>query len=74
MQNPDVRSWHKPDVRLAAPEGPLTGALPTFGAQCPLFGQAQTSAFRDVNAPPNSFTRITRPNRIGRRRKAYSRF
>ncbi len=28
-----VRVWHKPDLRLAASEGPLTGALPTFGAE-----------------------------------------
>ncbi len=26
--------WHEADLRLAAPQGPITGALPTFGAEC----------------------------------------
>ena len=32
MQNPDVRFWHEADVRLAAPEGPLTGAFRTLAS------------------------------------------
>ncbi len=30
---PIVSSWHNPDIRLAAPEGPLTSGLPTLGAE-----------------------------------------
>ncbi len=31
-----VRVWHEADVRPLAGLGLLTGALPTFGVQCPL--------------------------------------
>ncbi len=30
----NVGSWHKADVQPLAVLGPLTGALPTFGAEC----------------------------------------
>ncbi len=32
----NVAFWHKPDLRLAASEGPLTSALPTLAAECRL--------------------------------------
>ncbi len=31
---PIVSSWHEADLRLAAPQGPLTVPLPTFGHEC----------------------------------------
>ena len=31
-----VGSWHIADVQRLPGKGPLTGALPTFGVQCPL--------------------------------------
>ena len=30
----DVASWHEADVQRLPGLGPLTGALPTFGAEC----------------------------------------
>ncbi len=41
MQNPDVGLWHKADVQPLAVLGPLTGALPTFGAECRFIGALQ---------------------------------
>ena len=38
----NVFSWHTTDVRIAAPEGLLTGALPTFGAECLVIAAFQT--------------------------------
>jgi hypothetical protein len=38
----NVSFWHKPDLRLAAPEGPFTGGLPTFGAECLVSGGKPT--------------------------------
>jgi hypothetical protein len=40
---PNVGSWHKADLRFAAYEGPLTGGLPTFGAECLVIAAFQTS-------------------------------
>ncbi len=37
-----VGSWHKADVQPLAVLGPLTGALPTFGAECRFIGAFQT--------------------------------
>ena len=37
-----VRSWHKTNVQPLAVLGPLTGALPTFGAECRFTGAFQT--------------------------------
>jgi hypothetical protein len=30
----EVCSWHNPDLQWLPDSGPLTGALPTFGAEC----------------------------------------
>jgi hypothetical protein len=34
----NVRSWHEADLRRLPDSGPLTGALPTFGAECRFIG------------------------------------
>ena len=38
----NVGYWHEADLRLAAPQGPLTVPLPTFGAECRFIGAFQT--------------------------------
>jgi hypothetical protein len=37
-----VGFWHEADLRLAAPQGPLTVPLPTFGAECRFIAAFQT--------------------------------
>ena len=37
-----VALWHKADLRLAAPEGLLTGGLPTLDAECRVSGGKPT--------------------------------
>jgi hypothetical protein len=37
-----VRSWHEADLRLAAPQGPLTVPLPTSGPECRFIAAFQT--------------------------------
>jgi hypothetical protein len=37
-----VASWHEADVQRLPGSGPLTGALPTFGAECRFIGAFQT--------------------------------
>ncbi len=39
---PKVAFWHIADVRRLRVAGPLTGALPTFGAECRVIGAFQT--------------------------------
>ncbi len=39
---PNVAYWHKGDVQRLPVLGPLTGALPTFGAECRFIGTFQT--------------------------------
>jgi len=39
---PNVRSWHEADLRLAAPQGPLTVPLPTSGPECRFIAAFQT--------------------------------
>jgi hypothetical protein len=39
---PNFRSWHEADLRLAAPEGRFTAALPTLGAECLVSGGKPT--------------------------------
>ena len=34
----NVGFWHIADLRLAAPEGPLTSGLPALGAECLVSG------------------------------------
>ncbi len=38
----NVAFWHIADVRWLPGLGPLTGALPTFGAECRVIGAFQT--------------------------------
>jgi hypothetical protein len=39
---PNVGCWHKADVQRLPGLGPLTGALPTFGAECLFTAAFQT--------------------------------
>ena len=41
----NVGCWHKDDLRLAAPEGPLTSGLPTLAAEG-LFSGGKPTVFR----------------------------
>jgi hypothetical protein len=34
----NVAFWHEADLRRLPDSGPLTGALPTFGAECRFIG------------------------------------
>ncbi len=34
----NVGCWHEADLRRLPDSGPLTGALPTFGAECRFIG------------------------------------
>jgi hypothetical protein len=38
----DVGYWHKTDLRIAAPEGPITSGLPTLDAECLVSGGKPT--------------------------------
>ncbi len=38
----DVGSWHEADVQRLPGSGPLTAALPTFGAECRFTDGVQT--------------------------------
>jgi hypothetical protein len=42
LRDLNVRSWHNPDLRLAAPEGPLTSGLPTLAAEGLFSGRKPT--------------------------------
>ncbi len=46
----EVGSWHKDDLRLAAPEGLLTGALPTCERECRFTAGNQTQFRAAANA------------------------
>ena len=39
---PNVGLWHEADLRLAAPQGPLTVPLPTSGPECRFIAAFQT--------------------------------
>ena len=38
LESSYVGLWHEADVRRLPDSGPLTGALPTFGAECRFIG------------------------------------
>ncbi len=38
----NVAFWHEADLRRLPDSGPLTGALPTFGAECRFIAAFQT--------------------------------
>ncbi len=42
LNSSDVGKWHKPDLRFAAYEGPLTSGLSTLGAECLVSGGKPT--------------------------------
>ena len=53
-QHAKVYSWHKPDLRFAASEGPFTGGLPTLGADIGKLPVSEFSLARNQAANPSN--------------------